>query len=127
MSPNNYVHYCVSNSVRGIQLHLHVAEVCSTDCTGNTQRYWALGFVLFTHKLLVPATNLWDSTWDIAKLPFGGSYLKGSAKWPFLGYSLYDIPDTASAYCENKTLVFYSEQPANLEIVEDTENLSVGL
>lgn len=29
MSPDNYVHCCVSNSVSGIQLHLHVAELCT--------------------------------------------------------------------------------------------------
>lgn len=38
-SLDNYVHYCVSNFVGGIQLHLHVGEVCSTHCTGSTQKY----------------------------------------------------------------------------------------
>lgn len=78
MSPDNYVHCCVSNSVSGIQLHLHVAEVCTlTVILVILQSTGALQFVIFTHKVLVPATNLWDPAWDITKLPFVGSYLKG--------------------------------------------------
>lgn len=31
--------YCVSNCVGEIQLHLDIAGMCSTDSTGNTQKY----------------------------------------------------------------------------------------